>query len=457
MKHLTLYISVLAFAACLCQAKAQEVIATSGGYYEGESLSLSWTVGEPVIETFNSGELILMQGFQQPYNFYLQQILNIPMGWSGISSYLDPLNKGVGGIFAPYQNELIIMASMSGVYYPAQAINTIGNWDYNTGFQIKAEDDFELSITGAKIQNPEIVLAEGWNLMSVLSSCDVEVENLFSGISSLQIVKEVAGTNLYWPNYNINTLGSLSPGKAYFVASADGGMIAFPECTKSSSVTKPVSRSENSTPWNDLHYTATSHAIAFPAETLLNSGILPGDVIGVFSFDGICCGQAEITNLKSNLAITAFANDEITAGKDGFESGEPFQFKVYRPASDQQFALEVSFNPALPNMGFFTAHGLSAVQSLKLQETGISENPEITFEVYPNPSQGQFELRLNIWPENAKIQLLDTRGRLIEVFELGKKPNTSTQRFDFTHLQKGIYFLKVSDEAFNSVKKIVIN
>jgi len=302
--------------------------------------------------------MILTQGFQQPYNFYLQQILDIPMGWSGVSTYLDPLNKGMDGIFAPYQNELIIMASMNGVYYPAQSINTIGNWETHSGYQIKAEDDFDLALTGAKIQNLEIDLAEGWNLVPVLSACDVEVENLFSGISCLQIVKEVAGTNLYWPAYNINTLGNLIPGKAYFVAAADGGTIAFPECTKSASATKQISRPVNITPWNDLHYTAITHAIAFPAEAFHNSGVLPGDVIGVFSFDGFCCGQAEIANLKSNFAITAFANDEITAGKDGLESGEPFQFKVYRPASDQQFEFEVNFDPALPNMGFFAAHGI---------------------------------------------------------------------------------------------------
>ncbi len=64
MKHLTLLISVLAFAACIFQAKAQQVVATAGGYYEGDNLSLSWTLGEPVIETFNSGGLILTQGFQ---------------------------------------------------------------------------------------------------------------------------------------------------------------------------------------------------------------------------------------------------------------------------------------------------------------------------------------------------------------------------------------------------------
>jgi hypothetical protein len=438
------------------QAKAQQVVATAGGYYEGETLSLSFTVGEPVIETFAYGDLILTQGFQQPYNFYLQQILNVPMGWSGVSSYLDPMNKGVDGIFAPYKNDLIIMASMGGVYYPAQSINTIGNWNWQTGYQMKANNDFDLSITGTKIQNPKIELANGWNLTPVLSSCDVDVESLFSVIPSLLIVKEVAGSKVYWPAYNINTLGSLIPGKAYFVATTDAATIDFPQCAKSSTTTKQVSNPVNATPWNDLHYSAISHTIAFPAEAFHNSGILPGDVIGVFSFDGSCCGQAEISNLNSNVAITAFANDEITIEKDGFEAGEPFQFKVYRPETDQEFPLEVSFDPALPNMGFFAAHGLSAVKSLKLQATGISEGSEITFEVYPNPSHGIFNLSLSHSPQNLQIHITDIRGGIIREMQTGAQVGGSSFQIDLSGIPKGIYFLKLYDEGFVGMKKVVV-
>jgi len=266
----------------------------------------------------------------------------------------------------------------------------------------------------------------------------------------------VAGTNLYWPAYNINTLGNLNPGKAYFVAAADGGTITFPECTKSTPSIKQSSKPLNLTPWNDLHYTATSHAIAFPSEAFHNSGILPGDVLGVFSFDGICCGQAEIADLKSNFAITAFANDEITAGKDGLESGEPFQFKVYRPASDQQFEFEVNFDPALPNMGFFAAHGISAVQNLKLQATGISENSGITFEVYPNPSHGIFNVSLSRCPQNLKIQITDIRGSIIKEMQTEAQFGGSVLQINLSGNPKGVYFLKLYDDGFVGMKKVVV-
>lgn len=185
MKKSLSILFILAFAFLSFQAKAQQVVASSGGYYETENLTLSWTFGEPVTETFTGGNVILTQGFQQPYNFYLQQILNIPAGWSGISSYIDPLNKGVEGIFAPYQSSFIILASMDGVYFPLENINTIGNWDYETGYQVKAANPFEVTLTGTKIHlagknspcdaEPSassgectLALAHSWRLLPVL-------------------------------------------------------------------------------------------------------------------------------------------------------------------------------------------------------------------------------------------------------------------------------------------------
>lgn len=44
---------------------AQEIISTNGDSYSNASAQLSWTIGEPVIETFASGANTLTQGFQQ--------------------------------------------------------------------------------------------------------------------------------------------------------------------------------------------------------------------------------------------------------------------------------------------------------------------------------------------------------------------------------------------------------
>jgi hypothetical protein len=52
MKNKEIILAALAIIMLCCQANAQQVIASAGGYSVGETVSLSWTLGEPVTETF---------------------------------------------------------------------------------------------------------------------------------------------------------------------------------------------------------------------------------------------------------------------------------------------------------------------------------------------------------------------------------------------------------------------
>ncbi|MFH2095693.1 MAG: T9SS type A sorting domain-containing protein [Bacteroidota bacterium] len=66
MKKLIFTIS-LSFAAfgLFSQSMAPDVIASSGGYHENTNASISWTIGECVIETFQGSTAIMTQGFHQ--------------------------------------------------------------------------------------------------------------------------------------------------------------------------------------------------------------------------------------------------------------------------------------------------------------------------------------------------------------------------------------------------------
>jgi hypothetical protein len=455
-KIITLLSLILSFAFAV-SSSAQQVIASAGDYFEGDNISISWTLGEPVIETFEGSNIILTQGFQQPYDFYLTQVLNIPAGWSGISGYLDPLNKGVEDMFSPHLSDFIILASMTELYYPDGGINTINDWSWQTGYQVKAENDFELSITGTKIDPPEVDLAAGWNLIPVLTPCGVATDEIFAGMTSLNIVKEVAGSNVYWPEYGIGTLTDLAPGKAYWLSTDDATSFTYPDCAKSSYAGKPQSKPVNYTPWNDLNYTAVSHAIAFPSDVLKSGGLKVGDYIGAFTPDGYCAGRTEITDPDENIAVLAFADDEITSGKDGFDAGEMLQFKVYRPGEDKEFEMTVHYVTSLPQQGIFQPQGMSAVKSVTVSALGTSDMSELITEVYPNPSKGIFTLTMSYWPKNMNIQLMDTKGRVIKMFKPGSLANGAAFHFDLSYLQKGVYFLKLVDDEVIGIKKVVIN
>jgi hypothetical protein len=159
------------------------------------------------------------------------QKIQLTSGWSGISSYLVPFNEDVETLFNPIINELDILENYSGFYFPAENVNTLGFWNSASGYMVKVNSNCQLRIMGSELDIKTIALTAGWNLFPVLSSCEVNTAELFSEIlSNVMIIKEVAGTGVYWPSMGINTIPYLNPGKAYFVKMTTTGEIEFPIC-----------------------------------------------------------------------------------------------------------------------------------------------------------------------------------------------------------------------------------
>ena len=68
MKRLNLF-TLIVFAVFfnLAVNGQQQVAASSGGTFNGNSISVSFTVGEPVINTLLQGNVMVTQGFHQPH------------------------------------------------------------------------------------------------------------------------------------------------------------------------------------------------------------------------------------------------------------------------------------------------------------------------------------------------------------------------------------------------------
>lgn len=64
---ISIIFSLLTGISLNAQNLSQTVIATSGEHFQNGSASLSWTLGEPVINSLENGSLRLTQGFHQPY------------------------------------------------------------------------------------------------------------------------------------------------------------------------------------------------------------------------------------------------------------------------------------------------------------------------------------------------------------------------------------------------------
>lgn len=147
------------------------------------------------------------------------QSISLLSGWSGISGYIEPFNNNIELVMTQALEALVIIYNFENeIFSPLLNINTLNAWDPYSGYVIKVNENAEISLCGTDIENPTFQLNEGWNLLPVFSNTEAAINDLFAPFSeNLIMIKEVAGTSLFYPQFDIFTLTTLSPGKAYFV------------------------------------------------------------------------------------------------------------------------------------------------------------------------------------------------------------------------------------------------
>ena len=376
---------------------------------------------------------------------YADHIIQLPEGWSGVSSFIAPDNPDITQVMYPIFNELIQIYNFNGLYWPDGGSNTLGNWDEYSGYFIKVSDDAVLPICGSEVFEKTVYLNEGWNIIPVLSSYPYDIVSLFTATSGFQIAKEIAGTGIYWPMFGINTIGMVKPGKAYLVRMSAPGSITYslPAYGPSSGLTHD--KENIISPWNNVVFTPSSHIVVF---NLGEKVFETGDIIGGFTADGLCAGIISVDNVSSPFAINMFGDDPFTFEADGFAEGENIIYNLYRPSTGETFTLSVTYNPDM-NTGLFENNGLSEVRTVKLTSTGLVEFNQVNIRIYPNPSQGIFNL--SGFDGNAQITVLNTYGEEI-IHDKLTLPGT----LDLTGKPDGVYFIRIESNKGMFFEKLIV-
>jgi hypothetical protein len=156
------------------------------------------------------------------------QTLSLPAGWSGISSHVVPANLQLSDLLAPITGQFVLLQNNQGnTYSPQHSIATLQNWDPAQGYSIFMNQATSLTLSGIDAHTMDIPIDVGWNMIPVMTSSPYPVEQLFENFEGLVIVKDIAGTGVYWPELNINTIGNLIPGKAYHLYSSEEGKMNY--------------------------------------------------------------------------------------------------------------------------------------------------------------------------------------------------------------------------------------
>jgi hypothetical protein len=386
-------------------------------------------------------------------DIYSGDVFNIviPSGWSSISSPVDPWEKDINTLFNPVIGELVLLYNYNGMLWPGTNVNTLVDWNNHTGYNIKLDNQGEVEFLGYPEKHLTLQIPQGWSFLPVPVACEVDVMSLFSSqLSNLIIIREPCGFNLYWPQYNINTLETLQPGKAYLINAANNFNLQFQTCsgTLKNSGVIPTNTINLNSDWNPLSANASVHTFAVTAQAC--NQLKNGDILGAFTSDGICSGMAKFEGKE--FAISVFGDDATTSAKDGFAQTEPIGFKIYRPSGNMNFNLLVICDKLLPDLDNFSANGLSVISGFKILTNNYGNDGTINPAIYPNPTKGKYMITGIRQTKKIIVRSLDWQ-QIMQIDHNG----SDSKMVDMSGYPKGIYFVSFETSSGVLVRKIVID
>jgi hypothetical protein len=370
-----------------------------------------------------------------------QQLVDIPAGWSGFSTYMDLHNPELPAMFEGLGDDLVIVNDFENMYWPAGGVNTYLNWEAQRGAQIKLEAAATIDLRGMHTMDQTLILGPGWHYLPVLSNCQLNTQDLLSPLGdAVEMVKDIAGTGVYWPEFDIYTLATLEPGKAYFLKLNEESEITYPGCTKQSGIAPAPLKPENTSPWPDPAYTPGSHIIAAPAKTVQHV-LQPGDWVGIFTQGGVCAGLARFEG--DQMAISVFGTDFTASNLSGFAEGEQMRFKVFRQTTGEILDFIPEFKAGTDG-GDFKVNGISVVEDIRISGSGSE-----AFSVYPNPATDYLIVsgiaHGSAWKLCNATGVVVASGALSVNFKIG-----------LSGIQPGVYTLQIAGNSKWNYQKVIV-
>ncbi len=429
------------------QTLSPDLISSSGDHYTYGGGSLSWSLGEGITETVQNQNVIMNQGFQQSWNapFVVSQVINIPSGWSMFSTYIDPGVDSIPVVLSQIVNDVVIVKNGLGlIYWPIYGVNTIGEIIKGEGYQINAAQATVLEIFGSQI-TPEItplIMPQGWSLIGYLRQTPADVELMTSPIlSSIKIVKNEMG-QVYWPQYSLNLIGDMLPGKGYQINLFNPETLVYPAnaaLVKTSGLQIAETRF-----YRPIKYTSNNMTVGLPVTAF---DVLPeiGDELAIYNQQGIMVGAAVFNG--SMMAIPIWGADDWSNKDDYLNSDEAFVVKHYHYLSGKEELLAIESWDV--GDGLYGINEIAIAGNIKHTNIFSSITEMLTCRNYPNPFKDQTVIEFYL-PETAdvKVEVLNMLGMVTDVLA-SREFSSGTNKLIFrtAKYNSGTFLYRVSTKS----------
>ncbi|OQX78052.1 MAG: hypothetical protein B6D64_07345, partial [Bacteroidetes bacterium 4484_276] len=375
--------------------------------------------------------------------------VSIPENWSLISSYIIPTDPQMEEVFSDLEDDIVILLGKTGVFWPSQNVNTIGNWNTYEGYKIKMTEVGVLCMNG-QMSDKSVDLTNGINYLPVLDDQPVPAIDIFSQIETeLLYAFDIVNGLIYWPGGGLYTLQTLEPGKGYMVNLVAPGTVTYPQTDGSANYVKPQPKVVENAPWT-VDNTGIAHIISIYSSALAD--LESGDIIAALNSEGSCVGMAQYNGANENLALVVYGDDITTDVVDGMVEGELMHIVVYRPSTEEAIRVQPVWDASMPNSNNYSDNGLSAITSLKAGTLAIDHAALENVMIFPNPSTGVYNItgidgQVEIFVINAQGQLL-----MNESIDNAK----GTTQLNLSSAARGIYYIKLVSETGVRIEKIIL-
>ncbi len=397
-----------------------------------------------------------------PWSFTTLSTLSVPVsaGWNCISLNIRPSDSSTGGVFGTQKGFVLVKDIYGNVYCPNYTIDQIVTLHTGVGYQMYSDSVNTISTSGAGINAlaTPVALSQGWNIFAYLPQESQSIESQLAGITSqILIVKNNAG-QVYWPDYGIDAIGSMSVGQGYFTYMKSAATLTYAIAKKTANGA-PVLRLPD-----PRHY--ANHANTGSNASVLASRVLFGDrpapdscEIGAFDGNGNLVGSGTV--IHGLAAFAVWGQNSQTKVKDGLNASEPVVFKLWNKTTEYPLEFKADNGGAVR----YTA------QAVLLGTFAVPEGALITrfnlAKVYPNPFHGFVQVAFDVpslsgaAAHDVEVNIFNMNGILVHQLAHGKYPaghyvvSWNGESVGGAVAGSGIYLIQMKAANFDKRLKLV--
>ncbi|MFZ4401949.1 MAG: T9SS type A sorting domain-containing protein, partial [Bacteroidales bacterium] len=127
-------------------------------------------------------------------------------------------------------------------------------------------------------------------------------------------------------------------------------------------------------------------------------------------------------------------------------------------------SVRINFS-AIATSGFLTVKGnntcgdgvISANYPIYVSSVGISEiEKSVNYRIYPNPTKGLICIEIDFLSEKSELIIYNLQGETIFNEMINKSKKQLIMEINLNSFPKGIYFVKIKNDKFIKVKKLIL-